>query len=513
MSSFSTVQSVLKLENITKSFYGVKVLRGVNFDLRKGELHALLGENGAGKSTLIKIISGAYKMDAGRTFFKGEPFPSNYSPKIAEELGILTIYQHFHLVPHLTVAENLAITAYTSSPGLFVDWAEVRRQAKVALDRMRFPLDPNARVKDLSVAKKQMLEIAIALSKNAEIIIMDEPTAALSRNETESLFGMIDQLKTEEIGIIYVSHRLEEIKQIGDRVTILRDGNDIATLDLREAELKQIIALMIGREVTSNRKQENSPLQNPLLSIHELKTEHFPDPVSLVVREKEVLGITGLVGSGKTEVARALFGVDRVSSGTISVDGRKVDMRSPRSVVHSGIGYLPEDRDSQGLCLNLAVRENLTLALLAKQKHMFFDRDSEKKVANGAMQSLRIRARNVLQQVKYLSGGNKQKVVLGKWLEAGCRILILDEPTMGIDIGARNEIYQLIHQFTQSSKRAVIFISSDVDEILEVSDRILVMSNYHFVGELDPRKTSKQEIIGMCMSSAANERFRLGQAS
>ncbi len=503
------MQSLLKLENITKSFYGVKVLKGVNFDLRKGELHALLGENGAGKSTLIKIISGAYKMDNGKIHFRGESLPSNYSPKLAEELGIVTIYQHFHLIPHLTVAENLAIKGYTNSPGLFVDWSKVRRQAKAALARMQFFLDPSARVKDLSVAKKQMLEIAIALSKNAEVIIMDEPTAALSRNETESLFGMIVQLKSEGIGIIYVSHRLEEIKQIGDRVTILRDGNDIATLDLKEAELKQIIALMIGREVTSSRRQESFQEENPLLSLNELKTEHFTNPVSLIVREKEVLGITGLVGSGKTEIARAIFGVDRITAGTVRVDGRKIDTTSPRRVVHSGIGYLPEDRDSEGLCLNLAVRENLTLALLAKLKHIFFDRDSEKKVASEAMQSLRIRARNVLQQVKYLSGGNKQKVVLGKWLEAGCGILILDEPTMGIDVGARNEIYQLIHQFIQRPKRAVIFISSDVDEVLEVSDRILVMSNYLIIAELDPRKTSKQEIIARCMSYATNEKSRL----
>ncbi len=493
------MESLLKLQSISKSFYGIKVLKDVNFELRTGEVHALLGENGAGKSTLIKILSGAYKLDSGTILFKGKEILSNYGPKVAEDMGIVTIYQNFHLIPHLSVAENLAIRKFTTEQGLFINWSGIYQQAETVLERISFPIDARAKVKDLSVAKKQMLEIAIALSKRAEILIMDEPTAALSKQEIEVLFEMIGQLKRQGIGIIYVSHKLEEIKQIGDRVTILRDGNDIATLNLREAELKEIIRLMIGREIPMGQNERTIARSEVVLALQGVTNQHFRDPLNLKVRAHEILGITGLVGAGKSELAQLIFGADKIASGEMYLLGKPVRISSPRRAVKSGIGFLPEDRDGKGLCLNMSVRENLTLAFLAKLKRFFLDRTSETRAVKETMTSVQIRARSASQQVKYLSGGNKQKVVFGKWLEADCQLLILDEPTMGIDIGARKEIYDLVHRFIEKPQKAVIFISSDINEILEIADRILVMSERSVVAELNARQTNKQEIVEYSM--------------
>src|SRR5215469_9906869 len=314
------MELVLSLQNISKSFFGVQVLKNVDFDLYKGEVHALLGENGAGKSTLIKILSGAYKADSGVITFDGRRIQLNYRPRTAEDLRIVTMYQNFHLIPHLSVAENVALRGFTTKRGAFVDWRAVNKEARVALESVEFAIDPESKVKDLSIAKKQMLEIAIALSKNARVMIMDEPTAALSRKETATLFGMIEQLKRKGIGIIYVSHKLEEIREIGDRVTILRDGQNVGTVKMRDAQLKDIVKMMIGRELASS--------------------QHFRAPLALRVQENEILGITGLIGAGKTELARVMFGADRIDEGEIYLDGHAVRLRGPRDAVRLGIGYL-----------------------------------------------------------------------------------------------------------------------------------------------------------------------------
>ena len=489
------MESLLKLQDISKSFYGINVLKKVNFELRPGEVHALLGENGAGKSTLIKILSGAYKLDSGTILFKGKDIHSGYGPKTAEDMGIVTIYQNFHLLPHLSVAENLAMRRFTTEKGLLINWPAISHQAKAVLQKIDFPIDAKSKVKDLSVAKKQMLEIAIALSKRAEVIIMDEPTAALSKKETEVLFEMIEQLKGQGIGVIYVSHKLEEIKQIGDRVTILRDGKNIATLNLREAELREIIRLMIGREMPIEQKQKIEVKNDVVLALEGVTNQYLSHPLNLMVRAHEILGVTGLVGAGKTELGRLIFGADKMATGQMYLQGKAVKISSPRRAVASGIGYLPEDRDGKGLCLNMGVRENLTLAFLAKLKGALLDRGFETRLVKKTINSVQIRARNASQQVKYLSGGNKQKVVFGKWLEADCQVLILDEPTMGIDIGARKEIYELVHRFIEKPQKAVVFISSDINEILEIADRILVMSDHRIVADLNARETNKQEIV------------------
>jgi ribose transport system ATP-binding protein len=490
--------SLLRLQEIRKSFYGTPVLKGVNFELRAGEVHALLGENGAGKSTLIKILAGAYTADSGSIAFRNELIHGKYGPKVAEDLGIVTIYQHFHLIPHLTVAENVALKSFVSEAGWLVNWRAMQRRAQEALARLDFPIDPSARVKDLSVAQQQMLEIAIALSKKAQVIVMDEPTAALSNRETGVLFRLIAQLKDRGLGIVYVSHKLEEIKIIGDRITILRDGINIATLEAKTADLKDVIRLMVGTTRVTATRRKASQKGKVLLSVDRLQTKYFRPAIDLAVHEHEILGITGLVGAGKTELTRAIFGADQKIAGETRFAGRILPLRRPSDAVRLGFGYVPEDRDAKGLCLNLAVSENLGLATLVKQNGWMFDSGAERKLVLHALSSMRIRTTGADQRAKYLSGGNKQKVVLGKWLAAECKLLVLDEPTIGIDVGARQDIYILIQQFREEPDHAVILVSSDIDEVLEIADRILVLAEYRLVADLDPTSADKQQILEYC---------------
>ena len=489
------MDKLLRMEGITKSFFGVRVLKEVDFDLNQGEVHVLLGENGAGKSTLMKILSGAYRLDTGVIFLADQQIDvASYNPKAAEDLGVVTIYQNFHLIPHLSVAENLSLSNYTHGKGL-IRWGDVYSHAAEVLGKLDFDLDLRAKVRDLSVSKKQMLEIAVAVSKNAKILIMDEPTAALSRQETETLFKIIAEIKARGIGIIYISHKLEEVKQVGDRITVLRDGAKIATVAAKDADLGQIISLMIGKEMSRRREYRDVSANPEILQIEGVSNHNLPVPVSFAVRDQEILGITGLVGSGKTELARAIFGVDRLSAGSARLGGRPVPIASPRKSVSLGIGYLPEDRDADGLCLNLPVKENVWLVHLARLKGLLFNATTERRTVSGMIDSMAIKTTGLTQPVKYLSGGNKQKVVFAKWLSARCNVMILDEPTIGIDVGARGDIYDLIRDFVSQQDRAVIFISSDIAEILEIADRILVMAGGNLVAELDPRATTKQEVM------------------
>ena len=492
------------MTGITKSFFGVSVLKGVDFDLDHGEVHVLLGENGAGKSTLMKILSGAYQLDAGAVVLDGQPIDfATFTPKTAEDLGIVTVYQNFHLIPHLSVAENLSLTAFTHGRGL-IRWKEVYAHADAVLRKMDFAIDPKAKVRDLPVSQKQMLEIAIAISKNAKVLIMDEPTAALSRNETEILFKTIGDIKARGIGIVYISHKLEEVKQIGDRITILRDGLTVATLAARDADLPQVIGLMIGKELSRVHENGARVSNDELLRVEGLSNRHFVEPISFS-RQK---------GRGARHHGTGRFGQNRTGArhfrrgphggrALYPWRGARSTLISPRQAVELGIGYLPEDRDADGLCLNLGVKENVSLVYLAKLRGLLFSVAQEKRTVAGLVDSIGIKAAGLSQQVKYLSGGNKQKVVFGKWLSARCNLLILDEPTIGIDIGARGEIYGLIREFMSGEERAVIFISSDMAEILEVADRILVMSGGRMVAELDPKHTTKQEIMQYSLLAVA----------
>ena len=491
---------LLFMEGINKAFFGVKVLKDVSFRLHEGEVHVILGENGAGKSTLIKILSGAYTLDSGKVFIEGKEIDmTSYNPEIASRLGIATIYQNFHLVPHLTVAENISLSNFPMSRGS-IDWKSVQKIARVVLDNIHFSIDPKTLVKKLSVSQQQMLEIAIALSKNAKIIIMDEPTAAISKKEVETLFQLIADIKKKKVGIIYISHKLEEIKLIGDYITVLRDGRNVGTMAAKEADLNEIVSLMIGKEIKTTEKKRKHISSETIIEFNSLSRKGSFENISFKVGKGEIVGLTGLIGAGKTELARAIFGVDRLDTGQCFYNNREINIKNPKEAVQYGIGYLPEDRDVSGLCLNMPVKDNVTLVYLAKLREKIFRIPTEKALAQKYIDQLKIKTTGVYQQVKYLSGGNKQKVIFAKWLAAHCQFLVLDEPTIGIDVGAREEIYNLIFDFVRSGEKGLLFLSSDISEILSVSDRILVMSQGRLIAELDPNITSKQEIMARCLN-------------
>lgn len=496
---------LLLMENINKSFFGVPVLRNVSFRLHHGEVHVLLGENGAGKSTLIKILSGAYTLDSGRIILEGREIDtSTYNPEIASRMGIATIYQNFHLVPHLTVAENIALSSFPVSRAGFINWSKVRSLAEKALQTVKLNVDPNAKVKNLTTSQQQMLEIAIALMQQAKIIIMDEPTAAISRRETEILFQIIQQIKTQGVGIIYISHKLEEIKEIGDTITILRDGEQVGTMAVQDVDMNQVVNLMTGKEIRAEQRRERNIREQEVFRCNHLSVSGKFEDVSFAVRQGEILGLTGLVGAGKTELARAIFGVDRLEKGEILVGNSKIHRHTPRAMVEAGIGYIPEDRDTSGLCLNRPVRDNITLVSHAKSRTFGLNLRQDNQIAQSFIHRLQIRTDSPERQVKYLSGGNKQKVILAKWFQAQCRCLILDEPTIGIDVGARQEIYHLIYEFVRSGERGVLFISSDLSEILNVADRILVMARGKIIAELAPTGLTKQELLAYCLGLKSN---------
>jgi ABC-type sugar transport system, ATPase component len=491
---------LLEMEQINKSFFGVRILKDVSFNLAAGEVHAFLGANGAGKSTLIKILSGAYTLDAGVVKVDGKDVDmSRHSPEAAFELGIFTIYQNFHLIPHLTVAENICLSDLSTGGKRTVNWAGMRAKADAALAAIGLDIKPGTAVNRLTVSQQQMLEIAIALSQNARIIIMDEPTAAISQRETEKLFDLIRDIKTRGVGIVYISHRLEEIQKIADRVTVLRDGQNIGTLAVDEKlNLSQIVEMIAGREVKTGRRARVAAIGDEYARVDGIVSPAFGREVSFSVRKGEILGITGLVGAGKSEFARAMFGADRPEAGIVYVENRAVDVRTPSAAIAGGLGFLPEDRDQSGLCMALSLKDNITLTSLAKAVSGFFSVTKERKAAGRYRSELAIKSVNLDQQVRYLSGGNKQKVIFAKWLFANCKLLILDEPTIGIDVGAREEIYRLIEEFV-SSGRSVVVLSSDFDEILAISDRLLVMSRGRVTAELNPETTTKPEIMSYCL--------------
>ena len=494
------MQKLLLMQDIRKSFFGVHVLQGIDFDLYPGEVHILLGENGAGKSTLIKILSGAYTLDSGEIEIEGQAVdPQTYSPKEASERGVVTIYQNFHLIPHLSTAENVSLSDFSIRHGL-IAWKDVYEKAQAILENIHFALDPTRKVRDLGVSEKQMLEIAIALSKNAKILIMDEPTAAISKKEIETLFELIRSIKATDIGIIYISHKLEEIQQIGDRVSVLRDGYNVSTLPARDIDISTVVNFMTGHEVRQTRQQRGLPGSETVAEFRRLSSPSAFFEISFSMYGGEILGLTGLVGSGKTELARAMFGADPLPQGTVTIQGTPVGIASPREAMQHGLGYLPEDRDVDGLCLNMGVKDNISLVFLAKLRAAFFSNIEEKTLVNTFVRNLRIKTAGISQQVKYLSGGNKQKVIFAKWLSANCRLLILDEPTIGIDVGAREEIYKLIRQFVKADGKAVLFISSDMNEVLTVTDRILVMARGKLVQEFDSQETTKQQIMESCLA-------------
>lgn len=483
------------MSGVTKRFPGVLALDSVQLDLHPGEVHCLVGENGAGKSTLMKILAGAQPMDEGEVRLDGGPVRLQ-SPHHAQQLGVSMIYQEFNLSPYLSVAENIFLgrePRFGRSP--FIDWRRMHRDARAILDRIQVNLDPRKPVNECSIAEQQMVEIAKAVSFNAKIIVMDEPSATLTGHELAHLFSLIRELKQQNIGIIYISHRLDEIFQIGDRVTVMRDGQYIATKPVLEVTREDIIRMMVGRELKDEFPKEQFARGPERLRVEGLTRRGAFADVSFAVHQGEIVGLTGLVGAGRTEVARAIFGADVLDDGAIYLDGAPVHLRSPRDAIAHGIGLLTEDRKHQGLVLGMTVRENATLAnLKALVRGPFISRRAERSASEKFVSDLQIKTPSIDQIAQNLSGGNQQKVVLAKWLFTRSKLIIFDEPTRGIDVGAKVEIYRLMNDLVRNGV-SILMISSELPEVLGMCDRILVMHEGRLAGELARADATQEKIM------------------
>lgn len=487
---------MLEMTGIEKRFPGVHALKNCHFDLKKGEIHALIGENGAGKSTLMKILTGVYGKDGGTILYNGEEINVT-TPKEAQNLGISIIHQELNLMPDLTAAQNIFIgREATKLGGLYLSESKQNRAAKSLFELLNLDLDPKTKVRDVTVAKQQMIEIAKALSFNSKILIMDEPTAALTESEIRELFKIIAGLKEQGVGIVYISHRMEELFEISDRITVMRDGEYIATRTTAETSMDEIIRLMVGRTIYEPPKEASHVKGNDVvLEVKNLNAGKEVKDVSFSLRRGEILGFAGLMGAGRTETARAVFGADKIDSGEVYINGKKVHIRSPKDAVKHGIGYLSEDRKQFGLALGMNIEANTVLA-----NYENFNTGgivNDKKAAEAAkkyVDMLKTKTPSTKQLVGNLSGGNQQKVVIAKWLCRDCDILIFDEPTRGIDVGAKSEIYKLLTDLAEQGK-SIIMISSELPEILRMSDRVVIMCEGRITGTLDISEADQEKIM------------------
>jgi len=484
------------MTGICKSFPGVRALYNVNFDLFAGEVHALMGENGAGKSTLMKVLTGIYARDAGEIEYFGQPIHLK-NTREAQEKGICIIHQELNMMNHLTVAQNMFI-GREKSKGLFLDEKAINDEAVRLLDQLGIEINPKETLGNLTVGKQQMVEIAKAISLDSKLLVLDEPTAALTDVEIEHLFKVMRDLKAKGVGMIYISHRMDEIARITDRVTVLRDGEYVGTIDTQGSSHDQIVKMMVGRTIFEEPKMKSScPPDAPvILEVTNMNAGRMVQDISFSLRKGEILCFAGLMGAGRTEVARALFGADPKTSGTIKVNGQEVMINSPEDAVNAGIGYLSEDRKRFGLALGLSVAENSALANLDSFSGKLFVRQSDiNKTAQQYVEKLNTKTPSVRQLVRNLSGGNQQKVVIAKWLIRDSNILIFDEPTRGIDVGAKSEIYKLIHELVDEGK-SIIVISSELPEVLRLADRIVVMCEGRITGEVEAG-SSQEQIMGL----------------
>ncbi len=485
---------IVSMKNITKIFPGVKALDSVNFELRSGEVMALLGENGAGKSTLMKILSGVYTRDGGTMEIFGKEY-GDLTPKQAQQAGVAIIHQELNMCRHLSVAENMFLGRELR--GKFsLDNAKMEAEAKRILDDLKINIDPRQTVGDLPVSKQQMVEIAKALSINAKILIMDEPTSALTAREIDDLFRIIRKLKAEGHGIVYISHRLEELAHIVDRVTIMRDGQYITSGNFADMTMDQIIANMVGREIKEKFPRVECKKGKKVFEVKNLNAGKMVRDISFSVYEGEIVGFAGLMGAGRTETTRAIFGVDPKESGEIYVDGKQVKITCPMDAIKNGVVLAPEDRKKDGLCTKLSIRQNLALPNLdwICNKLGVVSSSKEDRLCEKAVQDLRIKTPNVEIDSGNLSGGNQQKVVVGKWLARDSRVVIFDEPTRGIDVGAKVEIYNLMNQLKKQGI-AVMFVSSEMPEVMGIADRIIVMCDGRITGEVMAKETTQSEIL------------------
>jgi len=486
----------VELQGIDKAFPGVLALRNVDFELRVGEVHALMGENGAGKSTLMKILTGVYQPDAGKILMGGKEV-SIPDPRHAQDLGISIIHQELNLMNHLTVAQNIFIGREARRGfGLFVDEDRLNADAAEIFRSMKIDIDPRAEVGDLTVARQQLVEIAKAISFKSKVLIMDEPTSALNDNEVNGLFDIISKLKAQGVAIVYITHKMDEVKRIADRITVMRDGLMIETLPAEGTSIGTIISLMVGRELTEGGRSRSVASTEEILRVEGLNRGDAIRNVSFTLRKGEILGFAGLMGAGRTEVARAIFGADPIESGEIFIKGTKHLVRSPTDAVRLGLAYLSEDRKRFGMVTSMSVRDNVTIASWSRfAKAKFWMRDGQlRKISGHYVDLLRIKTPSVDQESRLLSGGNQQKVVIAKWLLRDCDILFFDEPTRGIDIGAKAEIYKLLQSLADQGK-AIVVISSELPEVLRLSHRIIVMCEGRITGEIDGAAATQEDIM------------------
>ena len=484
----------LEMRNIVKRFPGVLALDHVSLSVRKGEVHALLGENGAGKSTLMKVLSGAYSKDEGEILIDGQEVDIRSSAD-AQKLGISIIYQELNLTEQLTVAENIFMGRPIMKNALKVDWSAMFREAQKLLDDLGVEINAHSLIRDLGVAHKQMVEVAKALSLNARILVMDEPTAPLTNREIDTLFGIIRMLKERGVAIIYISHRLEEVKEVCDRATIMRDGQNITAVNVADVSIDEIIRYMVGRELKEKFPKIHVPLGDELLRVEHLNAGKQVKDISLSVRAGEILGIAGLVGAGRTETAPAIFGMDKKVSGEISLAGTRVDIRRPLDAIRAGFGFATEDRKDEGLVLTMNVGHNITLATLSDFAHLGkLNLKQERDTVLDYIKRLNIKTPSHLQLARKLSGGNQQKLVIGKWVNTDAEVFIFDEPTRGIDVGAKIEVYNIINELIRQGA-ALVMISSELPEILGMSDRVAVMHQGTITGTFDNDGTLTQEKI------------------
>lgn len=486
---------LLIMKSIEKSFPGVKALQNAYLELEKGEVNVILGENGAGKSTLMKILTGVYSKDSGEIFLNGERIEVK-TPKEAEKYGISIIYQEFNLLPHLRVSENIFITRLPKNSFGIVDEKKLFENTEKILKKLNLNINPNEIVANLSVAQQQMVEIAKALSVNCQILIMDEPTAALTESEINDLFKVIKDLKEKGVGIIYISHRMEELKHIANKVTIMRDGQYINTLNFKDTTLDEMISLMVGRSLENQFPKRKKNIGEVILEIKELsKRGKFKD-VSFQLKKGEILGFSGLMGAGRTEVARAIFGADLIDSGEIILEGKKLNIKTPRDAIKEGIAYLTEDRKKDGLLLNLSVEDNIMVSnpnsYSNNMKICNFNKSKE--LCEKFIKSMNIKTPNLKQEIKNLSGGNQQKAIIARWLCEEKKILMIDEPTRGIDVGAKREVYLLMNQLVEEGV-SIIMISSELPEVLGMSDRVLIMREGRVTGILPVEELNQEKIM------------------
>jgi ribose transport system ATP-binding protein len=488
---------ILKVNNLSKHFGGIQALKGISMDIRYGEVHALVGENGAGKSTLMNVLGGIIERDEGEIIYKGQPVQFN-NPMESLHAGIAIIHQELAMLPTLNVMDNLFMGRMKSKGGL-VSWKEMERLTRDYLSQVGLEMDPYAIIRDLSISQRQLIEIAKAVSMNASLIIMDEPNSSLSESETERLFQVINDLKNRNVAVIYVSHKINEVLQISDRISVLRDGQYIGTVEKKDASVDSVIEMMVGRKVLIEPMQGKGYVETALLEVEHLTGEGFVD-VSFTLHKGEILGFAGLVGAGRSEVARAIFGADRIKSGRVLVDGKPVQYGQPQDAITDGLAMVQEDRKVLSLFLEMPILHNMSMARLPRaSRNGFIDGNDELETSEKFAARLNIKLADLYAKVNSLSGGNQQKTVLARWLGCEPKILILDEPTHGIDVGAKSEIYQLMRNLADSGI-GILLISSELPEIMAMSDRIAVMSSGKLVGILPYSQATENKIMSLATS-------------